>query len=365
MSGAESPGRLRILWVASKLTWAGGIGRVLEGACRALAERGHEIHVAGPAPDGEPAPIPGVFIHPWPVRRWKLQNLPPLVALQREIQAQVLHFHAALAAGEVIAPFVALRRWLGSPAVFVTPHTAARTHYPKRRARFGIRVADAVLTPSLWSARHAIAVGAREADTYEVYAGIESTHPVTIGVREPAVLMLGRLLKVKGADILIEAFDRATVDRREWRLLIGGDGRELEALREQANQCAARDRIEFLGHVSGVAKSAVLERASIGVVPSLRESFGGVLLEFQAHGLACIATNAGGMAEIADGGRAARQVSPGDIDALAKALWELMDDPELRRSLSAGALDFAKRMSWSATARRYEDIYARYLAMDR
>ena len=50
---------LRILWVASKLSWAGGIGRVLAGGSQALAERGHEVHVAGAAPDGDPAPLPG------------------------------------------------------------------------------------------------------------------------------------------------------------------------------------------------------------------------------------------------------------------------------------------------------------------
>ena len=104
---SDSP--LRILWVASKLSWSGGVGRVLAGAPPALAARGHSMHLAGPAPEGEPAPLPGVALHPWPVRRLKLANLGRLLGLQRELRADVIHFHSALPHGELIAPLRALR----------------------------------------------------------------------------------------------------------------------------------------------------------------------------------------------------------------------------------------------------------------
>jgi glycosyltransferase involved in cell wall biosynthesis len=101
----------------------------------------------------------------------------------------------------------------------------------------------------------------------------------------------------------------------------------------------------------------VLSRASIGVVPSRSESFGGTLLEFEAQGLACIATAVGGMAELTDGGRAVRCVPPDDVDALADALAELMDDTEARRKLGEAARRNASNFSWEATAAGYEALY--------
>ena len=58
--------------------------------------------------------------------------------------------------------------------------------------------------------------------------------------------MLGRLVEQRGADLLIEAFERATASRPEWRLWIGGDGRERQALEKLAQRSSARERIEFL-----------------------------------------------------------------------------------------------------------------------
>ncbi len=352
---------LRILWIASKLSWEGGIGRVLAGASEALVARGHEVHLAGRAPGGTPAAIPGVHLHPWPKTNLKIRLIPTLLALQRELRADVVHFHAALAHGELIGALRFARRGLGSPRIFVTPHTAARTHYPKLRSRLGVRLADAVLTPSKWSAQHAITAGASAADAYEVYAGIDLPETTDFERRSPLVVALGRAKSVKGFDTLIEAFARAAASRPEWRLTIGGDGPELEPLRARAETSAVADRIELPGQITGQSKLDLLASASIGVVPSHKESFGGVLLEFEAQGLACIATPVGGMAEITNEGHAATRVPPGDVDALSKALEELMDDASLRARRGEQALEFARGLSWAAAAERYEDLYRRYL----
>jgi glycosyltransferase involved in cell wall biosynthesis len=138
---------------------------------------------------------------------------------------------------------------------------------------------------------------------------------------------------------------------------VAGDGSEAAALREQSLRTPCAGRITFLGHVSGEAKRAALARASIGVVPSRSESFGGTLLEFEAQGLACIASAVGGMAELTDGGRAVRSVAAGDVEALADALGELMDDTDTRLRLGEAARSFASGFSWEATAERYEALY--------
>jgi glycosyltransferase involved in cell wall biosynthesis len=168
---------------------------------------------------------------------------------------------------------------------------------------------------------------------------------------------MGRLVKSKGVDVLVTAFAKAAAGRPGWHLEVAGAGREAVPLREQSARTPCAERISFLGQVTGKAKRAALSRASIGVVPSRRESFGGTLLEFAAQGLACVATAVGGMAELTDGGRAARCVPPDDVDGLAGALAELMDDSEARRELGEAARRTASGFSWEATAERYEALY--------
>jgi glycosyltransferase involved in cell wall biosynthesis len=287
----------------------------------------------------------------------KLANLSRLLGLQRELRADVIHFHSALPHGELIAPLRAVRARLGRPAILATPHTATRVHYPKRRSRWGLRAADAVVTPSAWSAEATRRARADPSRVHVVHAGIELPEPTPLEKREPVVLSMGRLVHSKGVDALVAAFAKATTGRPGWLLQVAGAGRETTALREQALRTPCADRISFLGFVTGEAKRAALACASIGVVPSRSESFGGTLLEFAAQGLACVATAVGGMAELTDGGRAVRCVPPDDVGALAEALGELMDDDDARRQFGEAARRFASGFSWEATAARYEGLY--------
>jgi glycosyltransferase involved in cell wall biosynthesis len=315
------------------------------------------MHLAGPAPEATPAPLPGVALHPWPAHRLKLANFGRLIGLQRELQADVIHFHSALPHGELIAPLRALRARLGGPVVLVTPHTATRTHYPKRRARWGLRAADAVATPSAWSAEAVHQARVDPTRVQVVHAGIELPEPTPLEKRERVVLSMGRLVQSKGVDVLLAAFAKAAAERPDWRLEVAGAGREAASLREQSARTPCAERISFLGHVAGEAKREALARASIGVVPSRSESFGGTLLELEAQGLACIATAVGGMAELTDGGRAVRCVPKDDAEALAEALADLMDDGEARRKLGEAARHNAAAFSWEAAASRYEALY--------
>jgi glycosyltransferase involved in cell wall biosynthesis len=352
-----APERLRILWVVSKLTWSGGIGRVVAEGAHALAARGHELHVAGPAPDGAPPPLDRVTAHAWARPRWSFQNIAPLLRLQRSLRAHVIHFHSAVPHGELICAMLSLRRWLGAPRIFVSPHTSGRADYPRWRSRLGLRAADAVIAPSRWSADRAIAAGASASATHVVRAGIAPFEGLADTAREPVVLTIGQLRPNKGTHVLVDAFDLVTEEHPEWRLEIGGEGREEQALRARIASARHGDRIELLGYVSGERKTRALCRASIGAVPSLRESAGGVLLELEAAGLACVASDVGGMPEIANDGDAALLVPPDDAGALAEALRRLMRDAGLRERLSDAGRHRAGELDWSTAAEHYERIY--------
>lgn len=350
---------LCILWVASKLAWDGGIGNVVARGTRALAARGHQVHVAGPTPEGDPGPLAGVAVHTWRKRRMKVMQLADLLPLVRRIEPDVVHFHAAMPHGDVIAGLRWLRPWRdreSPPLIAVTAHSSRP--YAKRRARIGLRAADVVIVPSQWAAAHARDAGARAAAIQVVPAGIDAGALPDLMARDDAILALGRLNAVKQLDLLIEAFARVAKERPRWRLWIAGEGPERAALAERARALDLADRVELLGWRAGDAKERVLARAAIGAAPSRRESFGGALLEMQAHGLACVASNTGGLAELADHGHAARLVPPGDVAALARELAALMDDAGARRALAREGRRAAVRYDWSEIARRYELVYA-------
>jgi glycosyltransferase involved in cell wall biosynthesis len=330
----------------------GGMGRVAWGASEALLARGHSVHFAGPPAGGEPEEVAGIELHPWPAQR--LGRLRALVELGRRIRPDIVHFHSALPHGELIGPYSVLRGRRG-PRIVVTPYTSARASYPRWRARLGLRRADAVITSSYWSAENAIRAGADAATTWVVHAGIEPVTAVA-GPRAPVVVSLGRLKKVKGMDVLIDAFDRAAKGRSDWVLRIAGEGEERPALEAQIAGARHGDRMELLGGVYADVKARLLGEASIGVVPSLAENFPGALLELQAHGLACIGTEVGGIPELARGG-AARLVPPGQIEPLALELGRLMDDAGRRRELADAALALARELDWETVGARFARVY--------
>ncbi|MDH3687300.1 MAG: glycosyltransferase family 4 protein [Myxococcales bacterium] len=355
--------RLRILWVASELEprWSGGIGRLIAGHTRALAARGHDVHLAGRARGGEPGALEGVTLHAWPDRSAKVLQLGPLVALQRELRADVVHFFSSLPHGALIVPFLALRPLLGRPKVVITAQTGTRADYPKLLGRVAVRRADAFHAASIWSGERAIAAGADPSRVHVVWNGIPSIPEVDDGARRPIVLGIGRLVRSKGFDTLIDAFDQAVRERPEaraaWRLSVVGEGSQADALRAQAAGCASADRIDFPGFVFGDEKHRVLAEAGIGAVPSRADMIPGAMLELQSYGLPIVACDIGAIAEGADSGAAARLVPGEDAPAMAKALGELMDDPALRAELTAGSRRVSRERLFSALAPQLEELY--------
>ncbi len=349
--------KLRLIWVGSKLNWAGGPGRVVSQGAEALAERGHEVHIIGRVPGDDPGDIPGVTVHRWPMWQLKLRQIPPLVRLIRQVQPHIVHFHSAIPHGEVILATHGLRRLRAdAPKVFLSPYTSNRSHYPKRRARLGLRVADRLIVSTHWSRDRAIAAGANAETTQVIPTGVRPAEVPLRDERDNVIVMIGRFVPIKGAHIIIDAFSRIAAEHPDWKLVVGGLGRDEAALRKQAAESAYTDRIELPGGIYGAEKADLLSRAAIGVVPSLAENFPGILQEFQAYGLACIASDVGGLPDAAIDG-AARLVPPNDPAALARTLDEWIRDPITRTQFRRQALAFATQLSWPNIAERFETAY--------
>jgi glycosyltransferase involved in cell wall biosynthesis len=172
----------------------------------------------------------------------------------------------------------------------------------------------------------------------------------------PRLVAVGRLIPIKGFDVLLEAFGRARRVVPELTLEIAGSG-PLEA----ELKATAPPGVLFLGHVA--APGPVYERNAIVVVPSRGEGFGMVALEAAERGRVAVAADVGGLPEIVADGETGLVVPSGDAAALADALVRLARDPDLSRAFGAAARQRAlTQFSAAAAADRVADLYRSLLA---
>ncbi len=189
-------------------------------------------------------------------------------------------------------------------------------------------------------------------DAFEVvHYGIEAGLAPAPPPAEPRLAAVGRLIPIKGFDVLLEAFRLARAEVPALTLDIAGSGpleRELRA--------RAPDGVTFLGRVASVAQ--VYERSSIVVVPSRGEGFGMVALEAAERGRAAIVSDVGGLPEIVADGETGLVVPPADPERLAAALVSLARDPARVRSLGEAARRRAvTQFSAAGTADRIDALY--------
>jgi glycosyltransferase involved in cell wall biosynthesis len=154
---------------------------------------------------------------------------------------------------------------------------------------------------------------------YGIPAGPEPPPPP-----EPRLAIVGRLIPIKGHEVLFRALARARERLPGLELGVAGDGPLEAELRATTAALGLERAVTFLGRVAPAAP--VLERAAIVVVPSFGEGFGMVALEAMERGRPVVASAVGGLPEIVDDGRTGLLVPPGDPAALADAIVALAGD---------------------------------------
>jgi glycosyltransferase involved in cell wall biosynthesis len=153
-------------------------------------------------------------------------------------------------------------------------------------------------------------------------------------VERSDVLFLGRIVPLKGIDVLI----RAIAQLPGVTGAIAGDGPDRPALEALARELGASDRIHFAGEVRGDRRAALLHGARVFAMPSLwDEPFGIAGLEALAAGVPVVATDVGGIPSWLPDGKAGLRVPRGDSRALAVAIGRILGDDVLRGRMSEAA----------------------------
>jgi glycosyltransferase involved in cell wall biosynthesis len=144
----------------------------------------------------------------------------------------------------------------------------------------------------------------------------------------------GRLVREKGVAVLIEAFRQVVAQNPSARLVIAGAGPELEPLRARVARHNLQQAVQLVGHMPRPQLEHHIQTAWVQVVPSLwAEPFGRVAVEAMMRGAAVIASDTGGLAEIVAHNQTGLLVPPGNSEALAQALLDLLGNRQRSEQL--------------------------------
>jgi glycosyltransferase involved in cell wall biosynthesis len=224
---------------------------------------------------------------------------------------------------------------------------------------------------SLSRADHVIATSAATARLLAADFGVPSerltvvrpgTDRVMFSARDSgatvSLLSVGSVVPRKGYDVLVAAL--ANLADLPWRAIIVGDRtRSPETARELDAEVARLDlaeRISFKGAVAPESLTAYYAAADLFVLPSRFEGYGMAYAEAIAHGLPVIGTTAGAIPETVPAG-AGVLIPPGDVNALATVLRQLIENPQERQRLAQGACAAAAHFpSWQAQAALFGNV---------
>ena len=184
----------------------------------------------------------------------------------------------------------------------------------------------------------------------------------------PLVFAVGRLVKKKGFEYLIDA---AAMLKAQHPQVARRHCRRRRSRRIASSPGARRRRgrqVQFLGVVSHDVVPALLAAADVAVAPSVHDDAGNVdglpntVMEIMASGTPLVATPAGGIAAVATDGVTARLVPERDVRALASAIDELLRDRSAADAHRRQARDLVCRHhSWARVAEDFETVYAAML----
>ncbi|WP_299422910.1 glycosyltransferase family 4 protein [uncultured Shimia sp.] len=164
---------------------------------------------------------------------------------------------------------------------------------------------------------------------------------------QPTVLVAGMMRKgdkLASYSIIAEALGHLTGD---WQVEIAGDGpcrAEVEAL-----MAPLGGRVQFLGQLDAEGMAEAYSRAGVFFWPGVNEAFGMVYLEAQAHGVPVVAQNRPGVRDVVASVGLVADDSP---EALAAALWSVLNDAETHTQRAQGAQELVQQRHLLEAARR-------------
>lgn len=350
----------------------GGVESVVRAISEGMANRGHRVNVVASVPRGR-----GKLERHSGVTVRKagslgvMKSVPIAPGYPKQLRdaartADIIHHHLPNPLGPVSDLIVPIE----NPRIVVTYHSdiirqkLALKAYKPILKRF-LTAADRIVvtSPKLRDNSKFLSPHTKKCDVVPLSVPIDEygsydgpQYDLPIEQDTGTVLFVGRLNYYKGVTYLLDAI--ADVDAN---LLVVGDGDRRPGLERQTTELGLEDSVTFLGHVDDELLHYCYSVADVFALPSVEasEAFGIVQLEAMAYEVPVVNTNLPtGVPWVSVDGQTGQTVPPGDSNALAAAIWSLLNNPKKRRQYGKNARQrVEERFSRAAMLDSMEAVY--------
>ncbi len=362
----------------------GGSGVIATELGLALAEREHEVHFLSYEPPFRLGGDfrPNVFFHEVQVTAYPLFRYPPydLALASKLVEVAEAHgielIHAHYAVPHAVSAVLA-REMLGRPVkVLTTLHGTDVTLVGQEKSylaatRYGLMRSDGITAVSRHLAEETNRVLCETCKVRVVYNFVDTERyaprpcgPTRARFAQPGekvLLHVSNFRPVKRPLDVIAIF-AAVARKLPSRLLLVGEGPELQRAEEFAAGLGLADRVRSLGQRSDIER--ILPCADLFLLPSQSESFGLAALEAMACGVPPVASRVGGLPEVVEDGVSGILSPVGAVDEMAARAIALLLDPKAHAAMAkaarARAVDRFDRSLWTG---EYESVYRELLAV--
>lgn len=235
--------------------------------------------------------------------------------------------------------------------------------------RFVLRRANVVTTPSAYLREEIIkAYGVRPDRAITNYNASEETEttPFEGQRKKHQIVTTARLVPWKGIDGIIQAVSVLKKKFPDVKLVVAGDGPEMESLRKLIEELDLNDNVTLLGKISRTETWRLRKNSEVYVLNSTYEGLPHTVLTSFSAMIPTVATNISGTNEAVYDEKTGLLVEPGNVPQLAKAIERLFSDPELQeRLVRSGAELLKEKFSWEAHIKKLESIFQSVLSKPR
>jgi N-acetyl-alpha-D-glucosaminyl L-malate synthase BshA len=357
----------------------GGSGIVATELGKAFAERGHEVHfITYSKPVRMDMFTENMFYHEVSVSDYPLFEYAPyelllsskLVDVAISQQLDLLHVHYAIphASAAYSAKQILKSRDIDLPFI-TTLHGTDITLLGKDKSyqpviEFAINQSDAVTAVSeslkedtyrFFKVDKNIKVIPNFVDFLLYKNGVDANLRSSFASEDERIIThISNFRKLKRVDDVIHIFE-GIQQHVPAKLLMVGEGPELEGVRALAKSKGLEDKIFFLGKSKRVEQ--ITQISDLFLLPSETESFGLVALEAMASSVPVVSSNVGGLPEVNIEGKTGFLRPVGDVDSMTSAALTILKDETSLNQFKKNALEHAKTFDLDTIVPLYEDLY--------
>lgn len=178
------------------------------------------------------------------------------------------------------------------------------------------------------------------------------------GIHDKVVTFLGRITLQKGPEYFVQAAHKVLQKMENVRFVMAGSGELMERMIQWTAYLGISDRFHYTGFLKGDDVFRMFSISDVYVMPSVSEPFGISPLEAMQSNVPSIISHQSGVSEIL---KYAFKVDFWDVDAMADAIYGLLNYPSLSRMFKRLGVEEVNQMKWENSGRKVFSIYKEFV----